>query len=58
MKIKEALIVLENMPEKQFQEWFRALPCRVRLMVGGGLVNWREILPIWYIKQQTERIRS
>ena len=56
MKIKEALIVLENMPEKQFQEWFGDLPYKVRLMVGGGLVNWREILPIWYIK--TERKRS
>ena len=51
MNKKEALVILETMPEKQFQAWFKELPHRVRLMVRGGMVNWKEVLPIWYINK-------
>ena len=50
MNIKEALEILEVMPEKEFQEFFRSLPGRVKLCCQGGLVNWKEVLPEWYIE--------
>jgi len=48
-----ALEVLEKMPENEFQKFFKSLPCRVQLCCKGGLVNWKEVLPLWYIKIKT-----
>ena len=48
------LKILEDMPENEFQEFFRSLPARVQLCCQGGIVNWKEILPGWYIKKQRE----
>lgn len=50
MSAQDALKILEAMPEDKFQAFFKALPQRVQLLVRGGLVNWREVLPQWYIK--------
>ncbi len=50
MNKAEALVILEAMPEPEFHAWFKELPARVRLCVGGGLVNWKDVLPEWYIK--------
>ena len=47
----EAISALEDMPEDYFQEFFSALPARVKLMVKGGMVNWAETLAGWYIKK-------
>ena len=52
MNEKEALTHLENMPEQEFQTWFEKLPARVKLCCKGGLVNWREVLPYWYIRNK------
>ena len=52
MNEKEALTQLENMPEPDFQAWFEKLPGRVKLCCKGGLVNWREVLPQWYIRNE------
>ena len=46
---KEALDILEKMPENEFQEFFNSLPPRVTMLLKGGLADWREILPQWYI---------
>ena len=46
----EALKILEAMPEDSFQVFFKSLPSRVQLIVKGGLADWREVLPEWYIK--------
>lgn len=51
-RLVRALRVLEDMPEPEFQEWFESLPPRVVLCVKGGLVNWKVVLPHWYIKTQ------
>ena len=51
MSKSEALSVLENMPEPEFQEFFVSLPYRVQLCCKGGLVNWHEVLPQWYISK-------
>ena len=47
----EALSALEAMPEPEFQAFFASLPERVKLCCKGGLVNWKEVLPQWYIKK-------
>jgi len=51
----EALKILEEMPEPEFQEFFNSLPARTRLCCQGGLVDWKEALPQWFIKLQVER---
>lgn len=45
-----ALSRLEAMPEPEFQKFFKGLPARVQLCVRGGMVDWRRVLPQWYIK--------
>jgi len=54
MTQQDALAILEAMPEPEFQAFYRALPGRTRLLCEGGLVNWRDVLPNWYIKRSTE----
>ena len=51
IKEKEALEVLIALPEDKFQSFFNTLPFRVQLLCKGGLVDWMEVLPQWYIKQ-------
>lgn len=45
-----ALKTLEAMPDADFQSFFKSLPLRVQLLVRGGMQDWREVLPKWYIK--------
>ncbi len=45
----EALSLLENMPEPVFQAFFDSLLERVKLCCRGGLVDWHDVLPEWYI---------
>lgn len=45
-----ALKTLEAMPEPEFQAFFKSLPSRVQLLVRGGMQDWREVLPQWYVK--------
>lgn len=47
---RDASKTLETLPEDKFQAFFQSLPARVQLLVRGGLVDWREVLPQWYIK--------
>ena len=47
----EAIKRLEEMPEDKFQVFFGGLPWRVQLLVKGGLVDWRECLANWYIRE-------
>ena len=49
MDKETALTILTDMPETEFQAWFKTLPARVRLCCRGGLVNWQDVLPEWYI---------
>lgn len=53
MTEKQALEKLEKMPETEFQTFFKKLPARVQLLVKGGLVDWKEALPQWYVKEAT-----
>ena len=52
MSKQEALAKLEQMPEPEFQKFFKSLPSRVQLCCKGGLVNWKEALPQWYINNK------
>ena len=54
MTEQEALNILEEMEEELFQAFFQSLPIRTQLCCKGGLVNWKEVLPRWYIKRQEE----
>lgn len=49
MSTKQALKILEEMSEKEFQDFFESLPYRVQLTCRGGLVDWRKVLPFWFI---------
>ena len=51
MTNQEAIQRLEEMPEDKFQLFFGGLPWRVQLLVKGGLVDWRECLANWYIRE-------
>lgn len=50
MTKEDALQILENMPDDAFSEFLGSLPMRTQLCVKGGLVDWRDVLPEWYIK--------
>jgi len=50
----QALKTLEEMSDENFMSFLNNLPTRVQLCVKGGLVDWREVLPGWYIKQRKE----
>ena len=52
MTEEQALSKLTDMPEPEFQQFFKSLPQRVQMMCKGGLVNWKEVLPAWYVKTQ------
>ena len=52
MNNPEAIKRLEEMPEDKFQAFFAGLPLRVQLCVQGGLVDWRECLANWYIRER------
>ena len=52
MSEQEAIKTLEEMPEDKFQAFFKGLPGRVQLLVKGGLVDWRECLANWYIRER------
>jgi hypothetical protein len=50
MTKEEALTKIEYMTNKEFHAFFESLPARVKLLVKAGMVNWKEVLPEWYIK--------
>ena len=52
MSKDEAIKKIEEMPEDKFQAFFKGLPMRVQLCVQGGLVDWRECLANWYIRER------
>lgn len=39
---------LESLPEDKFQKFFATLPERVKLLVRGGMCDWRAVLPKYY----------
>jgi len=41
---------LENMPEHEFQAFFAELPERTKILIRGGMADWRAVLPEWYDK--------
>lgn len=49
------LLELEALPETEFQAFFAWLPERVRLLVRGRVVDWREVLPEWYAKYKDQK---
>ena len=48
-KEREALEVLEAMPEPEFQSFFNSLPERVRILCRANFTDWRDVLPAWYV---------
>lgn len=46
----EALKSLEAMNDKEFNIFLKKCPNRVQLLVRGRMVDWREVLPDYYIK--------
>ena len=48
MTNKQALKILEEMPEDVFQKFLKSIPYRVQLCCN--LTNWKDVLPYWYIK--------
>lgn len=54
MSESNALKILEAMPEEKFQTFFKSLPQRVQLLVKAGMVDWRKVLPQWYLKKSCQ----
>jgi hypothetical protein len=46
---------VETMSEEEFQAFFAWLPERVKLLVRGRMVDWREVLPEWLKKYEAEK---
>lgn len=45
MTTEQKIEFIDNMPEAEFQAFFKSLPARVQLCVRGGMVsNWRATL--------------
>ena len=54
MTPKQALQKLKAMTDKEFNIFLKSLPQRVQIAVRGGLVDWKQALPQWYIKLQVK----
>ena len=52
MSKEEALKIIEAMPDDELQSFYQKLPARAKLGIHSGLVNWRDVLPGWYIHLQ------
>ena len=48
----EAIKILEEMPEDDFQSFFALLPERVKILVKAGFVDWEKTLSIWFLKKR------
>ena len=53
---KRALKILEQMADEEFNTFLGKCPQRTQMIVKGGLVDWREALPGWYIKLKGGKI--
>lgn len=47
----QALDELEAMTDTEFNTFLQSLPSRVRILIHG-VVDWRTVLPEWYIKSK------
>lgn len=45
----EALKKLEAMTDEEFNKFLASCPQRVQLLVRGGMVEWKKVLPAWYM---------
>lgn len=43
-----ALQKLEAMNDEEFRVFMEKLPKVTQMLVRSGLVDWREVLPVWY----------
>jgi len=50
MTKEEALKILEKMTDKEFDGFLKNLPNRVHLLLKAGFVDWKKVLPQWYLK--------
>ena len=44
----EVFMTYEQYLERQEQNNLKDVPYRVKLLILGGLVNWKEVLPYWF----------
>lgn len=44
-----ALQALEAMSDQEFNTFLSGLPARVGMLVRSRMVDWREVLPEWYL---------
>ena len=50
MNKTQALKILEEMTDKDFDEFLKVLPQRVHLLLKSHLIDWKKVLPQWYLK--------
>jgi hypothetical protein len=46
---------IETISDEEFDTFFKQLPERVKLIVKGGLADWKEVLPEWYEKYKLDK---
>jgi len=49
----EALAIIEKMTTQEFNHFLIGLPARVGMLVRSGMVDWKAVLPAWYIRVAT-----
>jgi len=49
-----ALATIDQMSEAKFQEFLATIPRRVLSRIENGTSFWRDVLPKYYIKAETE----
>ena len=50
MTKEKALNILEKMTDRKFTTFLDNLPLRTQMLVKARFVDWREVLPQWYIE--------
>ena len=56
MTIKEAERIIEKMTDSEYDVFLKSLPLRTQYLIRSGIVNYRDVLPKWYIKLTTNKI--
>lgn len=53
---EKALLIIETMPDDQFNRFLMTTPPRVQMLVRGRMCDWKKVLPQWYVQFEADFI--